>query len=169
MKRWKLWVILSLVLSFGAGAVAGIFAEKGFLGRPAPSHKRLAPPSMDRWAKDLGLTAEQQTKIQDIFKKNEERIEALRSDFFKHLREMRAQLKSGIIVLGTAYEDRPLFLTAVTPDLVAKGYNAGDIVRQVAKATGGGGGGKPTLAQAGGKDVTKIDAALALVNDLVNR
>ncbi len=101
MKRWKLWVILSLVLSFGAGAVAGIFAEKGFLGRPAPSHKRLAPPSMDRWAKDLGLTAEQQTKIQDIFKKNEERIEALRSDFFKHLREMRAQLKSEIDAILT--------------------------------------------------------------------
>jgi alanyl-tRNA synthetase len=89
------------------------------------------------------------------------------------LREMtdwlREQLKSAVIVLGTAYEERPLFLAAVTPDLVAKGYNAGDIVRQVAKATGGGGGGKPTLAQAGGKDVGRIDAALVLVKDIVNR
>ncbi len=96
MKRSKLWVILSLVLSFGAGVVAGIFAEKEFLGRRAPAHKRQAPPSMDSWAKDLGLTAEQQAKIQDIFKQNEGRIKTLRSDFFKHLGEIRAQLKSEI-------------------------------------------------------------------------
>jgi len=96
MKRSKLWVVLSLVLFFGAGVVAGIFVEKGILGRHTPSHKPPAPPSMERWAKDLGLTAEQQTKIQDIFKRNEVRIKTLRSDFFKHLDEIRAQLKSEI-------------------------------------------------------------------------
>ena len=87
------------------------------------------------------------------------------------LREMcdwlRDQLKSVVIVLGTINDDRPLFLATVTPDLVAKGYNAGDIVRQVAKVTGGSGGGKPNLAQAGGKDKEKIDEALSLVKDLI--
>jgi alanyl-tRNA synthetase len=87
------------------------------------------------------------------------------------LREMsdwlRDQLKSAVIVLGTVYEDRPLFLAVVTPDLVAKGLNAGNIIRQVAKVTGGGGGGKPNLAQAGGKDKEKVDEALALVRELV--
>jgi len=87
------------------------------------------------------------------------------------LREMsdflRDRLKSAVVVLGTVQGDRPAFLAAVTPDLVARGYNAGDIVKQVAKVTGGGGGGRPTMAQAGGKDRSKLDEALALVKELV--
>jgi alanyl-tRNA synthetase len=87
------------------------------------------------------------------------------------LREMSDLLKdrlvSAIIVLGTVYEDKPAFLAAVTPDLVAKGYDAGKIVKQVAAVTGGGGGGRPNLAQAGGKDKKKLDQALKLVKSLI--
>jgi len=87
------------------------------------------------------------------------------------LREMsdflRDRLKSAIVVLGTVHGDRPAFLAAVTPDLVEKGYNAGDIVKQVARVTGGGGGGKPTMAQAGGRDIDKLGEALRLVIDLL--
>lgn len=87
------------------------------------------------------------------------------------LREMgdllREQLKSVVVVLGTVYEDKPVFLAAVTPDLVAKGYNAGEIVKQVAAVTGGGGGGKATLAQAGGRHKDKLDEALGLVKKLI--
>ncbi len=87
------------------------------------------------------------------------------------LREMsdllREQLKSAVIVLGTVYENKPAFIAAVTPDLVAKGYDAGKIVREVAKVTGGGGGGKATLAQAGGKYKGKLDEALKLVKSLI--
>jgi alanyl-tRNA synthetase len=80
---------------------------------------------------------------------------------------LREKNKSGIIVLGTVYEDKVAFLANVSTDLVAKGFNAGNIVREVAKVTGGSGGGKPTMAQAGGKDKTKIDEALQLVKKLV--
>jgi len=87
------------------------------------------------------------------------------------LREMgdliREKLKSVVVVLGTVYEDKPAFLAAVTPDLVTKGYNAGEIVKQVAKVTGGGGGGKATLAQAGGKYKDKLNEALQLVKSLI--
>jgi alanyl-tRNA synthetase len=87
------------------------------------------------------------------------------------LREMgdllRDRLKSAVIVLGTVYEDKPVFLATITPDLVAKGYNAGEIVKQVAKVTGGGGGGKAQFGQAGGKDKDKIDEALQLVKSLI--
>jgi len=82
---------------------------------------------------------------------------------------LREKNKSAVIVLGTVYENKPSFLANVTIDLVAKGYNAGNIVREVAKVTGGSGGGKPTMAQAGGKDKTKIDEALALVKKLVEQ
>ena len=87
------------------------------------------------------------------------------------LREMsdllRDRLKSAVVVLGTVYEDKPAFLAAVTPDLVARGYDAGKIVKQVAKVTGGSGGGKPSLAQAGGKYKGKLDDALKLVKNLI--
>jgi alanyl-tRNA synthetase len=87
------------------------------------------------------------------------------------LREMsdllRDKLKSAVVILGTIYEDRPVFLTAVTSDLVARGYNAGEIVKQVARVTGGSGGGKPSLAQAGGKYKDKLDEALRLAKSLI--
>ncbi|MDI6814725.1 MAG: alanine--tRNA ligase [Dehalococcoidales bacterium] len=80
---------------------------------------------------------------------------------------LREQLKSVVVVLGTVYEDKPVFLAAVTPDLVARGFNAGEIVKQVAKVTGGSGGGKAGLAQAGGKYKDKLDEALQLVKSLI--
>jgi alanyl-tRNA synthetase len=81
--------------------------------------------------------------------------------------QLRQQLKSAVIVLGTVYGDKPAFIAAVTPDLVARGYHAGKIVKQVAGVTGGSGGGKDRLAQAGGKDKNKIDEALRLVKSLI--
>jgi alanyl-tRNA synthetase len=80
---------------------------------------------------------------------------------------IRDKLKSVIVVLGGIYGDEPFFIAAVTPDLVAKGFHAGEIVKQVAKVAGGGGGGKPTLAQAGGKYKDKLDQALRLVKNLI--
>ena len=87
------------------------------------------------------------------------------------LREMgdilRDKLKSVIVVLATIYDNKPNFLAMVTPDLVARGFHAGDVVKQVAKLTGGGGGGKPNMAQAGGKDAAKVDEALSLVKSII--
>ena len=80
---------------------------------------------------------------------------------------LREKLKSGIVVLGTIYEDKPSFVAAVTPDLVKKGYHAGEIVKQVTGVAGGGGGGKAGLAQGGGKDKDKLDEALRLVRSLI--
>ena len=89
------------------------------------------------------------------------------------LREMgdllRDKLKSAIIVLATVYNGKPNFLAMVTPDLIARGFHAGDIINQVAKVTGGGGGGKAAMAQAGGKNPTKVDEALILVHKLVQK
>jgi alanyl-tRNA synthetase len=81
--------------------------------------------------------------------------------------QLREQLGSVVVVLGTIYEDKPAFLAAVTQDLVDRGYNAGEIVKQVAKVAGGGGGGKASLAQAGGKYKDKLDEALRLVRSLI--
>ena len=75
---------------------------------------------------------------------------------------LRAQSKSYGILLATGNVDeaKVTIVAAVSDDLVSKGLKAGDWVREVAKITGGGGGGKPQMAQAGGKDPTKIGEAL---------
>ena len=88
------------------------------------------------------------------------------------LREMgdylRDKLGSGVVVLGSVINDRPMLVAMVTNDLIeAKCLNAVDIARGAAKAVGGGGGGRPEVAQAGGRDAGKLDAALALVPALV--
>jgi alanyl-tRNA synthetase len=71
-------------------------------------------------------------------------------------------------VLGSVGEDgRPLVVAAVTEDLVKRGVHAGELVKFVAGFLGGGGGGRPTLAQAGGKDATRLNEALSQVADWV--
>ncbi len=89
------------------------------------------------------------------------------------LREMGdsllGKLNSALLVLGTISDGKPGFVAMVTPDLVAKGLHAGEVVKQVAGITGGSGGGKPGIAQAGGKDPSKIDEALASVDNIVRR
>ncbi|MFC1992814.1 alanine--tRNA ligase [Chloroflexota bacterium] len=98
------------------------------------------------------------------------RVPSSRIEILREMSDMlRERLKSAVIVLGTVHEGKPVFLAAVTPDLVAKGYNAGDIVKQVAEVTGGGGGGKATLAQAGGKHKDKLEEALSLAKKLIQR
>jgi len=81
--------------------------------------------------------------------------------------QLREQLKSAVIVLGTIHNNKPLFLAAVTPDLAERGYHAGEIVNRVAGVAGGRGGGKARFAQAGGKYPEKLDEALRLVRDFI--
>ncbi len=89
------------------------------------------------------------------------------------LREMgdylRDKMRSGVVVLGSVINDRPMLVSMVTSDLVSeKGLNAADIARTAARAIGGGGGGRPDVAQAGGRDASKLDEALALVPGIVS-
>ena len=80
---------------------------------------------------------------------------------------LKAKLGSVFVVLASVINDRPMFVAMATPDLTAKGLHAGNIVKQVAKVAGGGGGGTPEMAQAGGKDKSKVSAALEEVARLV--
>jgi alanyl-tRNA synthetase len=57
--------------------------------------------------------------------------------------------------------DKPQLLTMVTPDLVGLGYHAGNLVKVLAGIVGGGGGGRPEMAQAGGRDAAKLPEAIA--------
>ena len=80
---------------------------------------------------------------------------------------LRDKLSSCVVTLGALSEGSPILVTMVTPDLVERGINAGNIARDAAKLMGGGGGGRPEMAQAGGRQPEKLDEALAAVPDLV--
>jgi alanyl-tRNA synthetase len=74
--------------------------------------------------------------------------------------QYRDRLKSGVVVVWGEKDGKGLVLVAATKDLVAKGLSAGDLVREVARETGGAGGGKADLAQAGGGDPLLLAAAV---------
>lgn len=84
-------------------------------------------------------------------------VETLRemADWFRN-----AVHTTGVLVLGTIVDDKPMVLVAVTDDLVKQGIKAGDLIKPIAAIIGGGGGGRPTMAQAGGKDSAKLPEAL---------
>jgi alanyl-tRNA synthetase len=75
----------------------------------------------------------------------------------------RQKYPSGICVLASVTDGKPMVIAAVTEDLVKRSLNAGELVKFVAAPLGGGGGGRPTLAQAGGKEAAKLSEALASV------
>jgi len=81
---------------------------------------------------------------------------------------LRDRLPSGIIVLGSAVDGKVSLVAAVSKDMM-KRFPAGRLVQEVARLVGGGGGGRPDLAQAGGKDASKLDDALATVAGWVER
>ena len=81
--------------------------------------------------------------------------------------QLKEKMKSGIIVLATSNNDKAIFVAAVSKDLVAEGYHAGKIIGQVARIAGGGGGGRPDMAQAGARDLTKIQEALDQVVEII--
>jgi alanyl-tRNA synthetase len=83
------------------------------------------------------------------------------SDWFK------GKVSSGVLVLGSALDDKPQLLATVSDDLTKKGLHAGNLVKEMAAIVGGGGGGRPNMAQAGGKDVTQLDSALAKARELI--
>ncbi|WP_123043541.1 alanine--tRNA ligase [Cohnella candidum] len=81
--------------------------------------------------------------------------------------ELKAKLGSAVLALGSVDGDKVNLVAAVTPDLTAQGLHAGKLVKEISAICGGGGGGKPELAQAGGKDPAKLGEALEAAERLV--
>lgn len=81
--------------------------------------------------------------------------------------QIKDKLDKGIVVLASDMGQKVLLLVMATDDAVKSGAHAGKLVGEVAKITGGGGGGRPNMAQAGGKDPSKIDAALEKAVEVV--
>lgn len=81
--------------------------------------------------------------------------------------ELKNKLGSAVIVLGSVDGEKVNLVAGVTKDLMDQGVHAGKIIKEVATRCGGGGGGRPDMAQAGGKDPSKLQEALDAVVELV--
>jgi alanyl-tRNA synthetase len=80
---------------------------------------------------------------------------------------LKKKAKSTAIVLAFEDDGKAALFAGMTADLVKKGLKAGDIVKQIAPIVDGGGGGRPQMAQAGGKNPKKIDDALKKAAELI--
>ncbi|MDD5927019.1 MAG: alanine--tRNA ligase [Firmicutes bacterium] len=81
--------------------------------------------------------------------------------------DIKAAHKGIVMVFAAVNNGKVTFLVSITDDLVEKGLHAGDMVKQIAAACGGGGGGKADMAQAGAKDVSKINDAFTVAENLL--
>jgi alanyl-tRNA synthetase len=81
--------------------------------------------------------------------------------------DLKQKLESAVIVLASPQGEKVNIIAGVTKDLIAKGHHAGKLVKEVATICGGGGGGRPDMAQAGGKDASQIEKALGTVEEWV--
>ncbi|WP_406676509.1 alanine--tRNA ligase [Moorella sp. ACPs] len=90
------------------------------------------------------------------------RVDITDSEALRELADkVRDKMGSGVVVLGSQHDGRVNFVAMVSKDLVKRGVHAGNLLREVARIAAGGGGGRADMAQAGGKDPSKLDEALA--------
>ncbi len=89
-------------------------------------------------------------------------IEKVDADTLRGLTDLfREKYPTGVVILGSALEEKPIIICAVADNLIAKGFHAGEFVKEAAQVVGGSGGGRPNMAQAGGKDASKLDRAIS--------
>ncbi|KMP25221.1 alanine--tRNA ligase [Bacillus cereus] len=81
--------------------------------------------------------------------------------------DLKNKLESAVVVLASVNDDKVNILAGVTKDLISQGYHAGKLVKEVASRCGGGGGGRPDMAQAGGKNPAQVEEALAFVQEYI--
>lgn len=96
-----------------------------------------------------------------------QKVNADSMDALRNLGDQMRDKVGGVVVLAAAIGDKVSILTMATKDAVAKGVHAGNVVKAVAKLCGGGGGGRPDMAQAGAKDASKIDEALSAAYGII--
>jgi len=95
-------------------------------------------------------------------------VEAADSKGMRELGDrLRERLQSGVVALAMQSDGKVIWVTMVTKDLVGR-VHAGNLARELAKLTGGGGGGRPDIAEAGGKDPARVPEALAKLPALVS-
>jgi alanyl-tRNA synthetase len=125
---------------------------------------RLRQQMLSRQAGELAASARDVAGVRVLAT----RVDAAGVDEMRRLADdLRNQLGSGVVILGAVINGKPMLIAAATPDVVEQGVHAGNIVKALAPIIGGGGGGRPNMAQAGGRDATRLDQALDAAYQIV--
>ena len=160
----RLTALLQIPADKLADRVAQLMEDNRKLAREIKNASRTAGPDTMAEARDL-LDACEKAGDSSII------VGRLASTSIERAREAVDMLKkkavSAAIVLGFEEDGKATLLAGVTDDLVKKGLKAGDVIKEIAPIVGGGGGGRPQMAQAGGKDPAKLDEALARAKALI--
>jgi Spy/CpxP family protein refolding chaperone len=114
INKYKLWIVLSLLVAFAAGLLGGIFCERYYFHRKR--HASMAriqrserrPPDLEKMARDLGLSAEQQDQIKKIFESNDTRLRELSTEMHSRLSGIRADMQSQIDAVLSPEQKRKL-------------------------------------------------------------
>ncbi|NMA95546.1 MAG: alanine--tRNA ligase [Clostridiales bacterium] len=127
---------------------------------------------LDSLRRDIALSS-----IDDIIKEKGEingvsyiavEVDGQDMNNLRNLSDMvKDKLKTGVVVLASGNNDKVSLIASATKDVIARGIHCGNLIREIAKDVGGGGGGRPDMAQAGGKDISGIDSALEKVSIII--
>jgi len=137
-------------------------------------HQQALEQIRDRSSADEAEEMARLAEDVDGFKAVCSRTSSTDADGMSRLADMLAdRLGPSVVLLGSESGGKALFVAKVSADLVARGLHAGELVKAVAAEAGGGGGGRPEFAKAGGKDPSRLDAALekgrALIREAAGR
>jgi alanyl-tRNA synthetase len=124
------------------------------------AQQKMATASVDEMLKDV-------TSINGLMLAVSRAPQGLNANALRELADRMANKLNGVVVLAGESDGKVLWAAKASKSAVEHGAHAGNLVRELAKITGGGGGGRPDFAQAGGKDATKIDGALARAPEIV--
>ncbi|MBM3284275.1 MAG: periplasmic heavy metal sensor [Candidatus Aminicenantes bacterium] len=106
--KYKFWLVFSVLVAFIAGLLGGLWGERYLSQKKRRAYFAKPPresvhfPSLEQMSRELGLSAEQQEEIRQIFERNDVRLKELRSDMHSRLTEIRARLKSELNGVLTA-------------------------------------------------------------------
>ena len=115
-----------------------------------------------------GPSASEQAKLINGIKVVVNRKDGVNAKGLRELGDhLRNQIGSGIVVVGSVFEGKPIVITMVTKDLVGKGIDAGEFVNAIGERMNGRGGGRPDVAQAGGSDGSLLTNALDAAPDVI--
>ena len=166
-------VLMAMLMVFGLLPLASFAAGPASSGREQAhvyTEAENAALERDVFAKISSLTANAAEPMGGVARMTEADYVAMLPDVIKGT--ATALRGSGLtrhaLIAGTVYADRPTLTVMLTDDLVKEGKNAGQLVREAAKLIQGGGGGQPGFAQAGGKNVEGISAALDKLEQMLN-
>ncbi len=110
-RKYRFWVVVTLVAAFAAGLLGGIFSERYFFHARRHARMQREPsraPDLEQMAKDLGLSLDQKERISQIFETNDAKFKELRSEMHKQLSNLRLEIKSQIDAVLTPEQKQKL-------------------------------------------------------------